>query len=628
MDQRLALKKAEDILALAGLPPDLDDYPDFKKYTDATADAVKELSQKQRAEMPWLLDWAKVWRTLRDEFDKVVLADPMVLYKPANRAAMEFHSSEAFVRYFRAGNRTSKTQSGYAEHYLIGTNQHLWRKFPGGAHATFIVGVNFSKYCPAVFEAKFLKGEEGNPLSPMFPPGGKWFNHYDERRHVITIACSDCAEKGKAGTCKHRKSTIRLFSDIEGWEVLQGAAYLMGHFDEHIDELFFNEAIQRTQTAGPESCLIVTGTPLHGHEAWEHQRLTKLHLEGAPANRVNPDNPKSPPFVSLHEIDQFEAGLVPHDKIKMTMKVMDEFEIESRIYGRPAPLAKNPVFDRRVLAELREDCEEALRGELSIPDKDPTITLGETTVVNFIEEGDGALRVWNPPQQGRQYILAVDTAKGLAGGDASCASVLEFYREGISPKLRLVAQYHGWLNPLDYAYEVFKIALWYNSALTAIELTGGYGEAVMLRMRQDFCYWNLFRDEASHSQAEHSLDGRFGVETNVRTKPFMVAALQQFIKDRAIEIPCEATITEMAAFEQERTKSGLSTRFRGVGGSHDDRVMSLVVGASVALTSQVLDFSLAMAEEKPEIDQVYTGEWLKIHRELATGSERPDPFSF
>ena len=301
--------------------------------------------------------------------------------------------------------------------------------------------------------------------------------------------------------------------------------------------------------------------------------------------------------------------------------------MESRIYGRPAPLAKNPVFNRKVLAELREGCSSPIRGELSVPDRGPAITLGEATVVNFDREPEGALRLWNPPVPGQQYILAVDTAKGLSGRDASCASVLEFYKDGYSPRLRMVAQYHGWINPLDYAYEVFKLALYYNSALTAIELTGGYGEAVMLRMRQDFCYWNLFRDEASHSQAEHSLDGRFGVETNVRTKPFMVAALQQFVKDRAIDIPCEATITEMAAFEQERTKSGLSTRYRGVGGSHDDRVMSLVVGASVALTAQVLDFSAMLKDEPPDINEQYSGEWLKIHKEISL-RQTPDPFDF
>lgn len=252
----------------------------------------------------------------------------------------------------------------------------------------------------------------------------------------------------------------------------------------------------------------------------------------------------------------------------------------------------------------------------------------ETTKIGLLDAHDGPLRVWEEPVQGAWYIVSVDTAKGLTGRDASCASVLRLGGTSTSPKLDMVAQYHGWINPLAYAEEVFKLAVWYNSALVVIELTGGYGEAVMLRMRQDFCYWNMFRDEQNHSQVDYRLDSRFGVETNVRTKPFMVAALQQFIKDRAINVPCEATIGELVAFEQERSQTGLTTRYRGAGGSHDDRVMSLVIGASVALSSQVLEFGVISAESQPDVKHRYTGEWAKIHEEMGEGAKSPDPFDY
>jgi len=626
MNEHEVLRRCEEIVRSAHLTPRVITIDSFYEYAELVRDVVKDWPAKKRDKFPWLKDWALSFRRMYDDFDAIVSADPMLLYQPANRAARQFHRSKAFVRYFRAGNRTSKTQSGYAEHYYVSTNQHKWRHFPGGAHSSFIIGVNFSKYCPAVFEKKFLEGEEGNPLSPMFPPGGKWFYRYDERRHEIQVACSRCAESGKARTCSHEKSTIRLFSDQEGWEVLQGAAYILGHFDEHVGEDFFNEAIQRTQTAGPSACLVVTGTPLHGHEAWEHQRLTTLFEDGPPRNRIDPDNTDSPPFVSLHEIDQFEAGLVPHERIRMAMAVMDEFEIESRVYGRPAPLAKNPVFNRHALSALRKRARDPRRGDLRLEDDVPLSEVIENSKFGYAEGPDGPLRVWEEPALGAQYIISVDTAKGLAGGDASCASVLRVDTTGGSLKLRMVAQYHGYINPLSYAEEVFKLAVWYSSALVVIELTGGYGEAVMLRMRQDFCYWNLFRDEASHSQAEHRLDARFGVETNMRTKPYMVAALQQFLNDEAIDIPCTATISEMVAFEQERTQSGMTTRYRGVNGAHDDRVMSLVIGASVALSSQVLDFSVVVPKGKKDTAKEYQGEWRKIHEELSDGDQ--DPFDY
>ena len=627
MDDREVLARADQILKMADVEPGQLTVENFFQYAELVSQCVRDWPQRKKDDTPWLMDWAKRFRGLYDNFARSAAADPMILYRPANRAALEFHSSNAFVRYFRAGNRTSKTQSGYAEHYFVTTEQHKWREFPTGPHSTFIIGVNFSKYCPAVFEKKFLTGEQGNPLSPMFPAGGKWLHRYDERRHEIQIACPKCANAGKAATCPHPKSTIRLFSDTEGWEVLQGGSYVLGHFDEHIDEEFFNESVQRIQTAGRSSCLLVTGTPLHGHEAWEHQRLTKIHLEGPPRNRISPEDPSSAPFVSLHEIDQFEAGLVPHERIKMSMGIMDEFEVESRVYGRPAPLAKNPVFNRKALAELRRSSTSPGRGVLRVEEDTLAVNIVDTTRFGFHEQDDGPLRIWEEPVAGGKYIVSVDTAKGLAGRDASCASVLKVCGSEISPRLSLVAQWHGWINPLLYAEEVFKLAVWYNSALTVIELTGGYGEAVMLKMRQDYCYWNLFRDESNHAQAGHTMDSRYGVETNIRTKPFMVAALQQFVSDRAIDIWCEATISEMVAFEQERTKSGLTTRYRGVSGAHDDRVMSLVIGASVALSSAVLEFTASEPEGLLDIKGKYDTEWEKIHQDIRD-SDSVDPFDF
>src|SRR5690606_19565009 len=138
------------------------------------------------------------WRELHDNFEDIVRADPGIQYIPRNHAALSFHKSNAFIRYFRAGNRTSKTQSGYLEHYLVVTGNERFRKIPKGPHDTFIVaGLPFTSYASGVFEKKFITGEQNNPLSPLFPEGGKWFYHYDPRTYLLTLACKDCADKGK-----------------------------------------------------------------------------------------------------------------------------------------------------------------------------------------------------------------------------------------------------------------------------------------------------------------------------------------------------------------------------------------------------------------------------------------------
>lgn len=630
MNAREALDRAPELCRFAGF--DTNDFParSFPEYAQQVSAVVKTLTQSQRDEIPDLKDWAIAWKKLYDDFDAIVIKDPMVLYRPAHKVAQQFHESTAFVRYFRAGNRTSKTTCGYAEHYFITTGQHKWRKF---VHpriqkvCTFLIGLAYTKYAPGVFEAKMVKGEPGNSLSPMFPPGGKWFNGYNEKTKTLTIACPDCAENGKAGTCKHTKSEIRLFSDEGGWEVLQGAQYTMGHFDEHVPEEFYNEAKMRLSVISGTS-LIVTGTPLHGTEAWEQKRLASLWETGRPQNSSVPENSKSPLIVSLHEISQFDAGIVNHDTIRRNMVDMDEFEIESRIYGRPAPLAKNPVFDRHALADMRKKARQPRQGVLVVTDD---IVLSEQELkpyqLDFREKSDGPYRIWQEPVASSQYIIGVDTAKGLTSGDASAATVIKVEKRGTKLFLTMVAQYHGWINPLDYATEVYKLAVFYNSALVAVELTGGYGEAVMLRMRQEYAYWNIFRDESSHAAAKYQQAHRLGIETSATSKPFMVASLQQFVREGNIDIPCAATISEMVAFEQERTESGYYVRYRGASGAHDDRVMSVVIATSVAVSSPLaFDHQMAASERLP-LKEAYKGQWLDLHKEMKeTGDSAYDSY--
>jgi hypothetical protein len=623
MTPQEALSKAEGLIQYVGYEtPDTLNLDSFPEYATFVADIAKELSPKAKSLRPWLKEWAEAWRKLYDEFDKVVQADPMVLYRPKHEVAHAFHSSLAFIRYYRGGNGTSKTQSGYAEHYFTVTGQHRWRTQPIGD--TFIVGLAFSKYAPGVFEKKFLTGETNNILSPIFPEGGKWFNHYDPRKHIITVGCRDCAEKGKAGSCRHLKRSITLFSDEGGWEVLQGRQDRLGHFDEHVRREFYHEAIQRVARV-PHGSLIITGTPLFGLNSWENE-VAHLALGDPKKNR----HESGKPVASLHKIDQFAAGIVDHAEIRQAMKMMNDFEIKARVYGEPSPMTQHPVFDQFVLQDMHKAAVEPSNYSLATKEGKSYEEVAskvdiEAQLLGQMPESWSGLRVWDAPTSEGQYLIAVDTARGLTHGDASCASVIRLQNAKGKLRLELVAQYHGWINAFDYGNEVFTLAVWYNDALVVTELTGGFGDAVNLRLKQ-IGYWNIFRDLTSYSQASFSQDPRFGVDTNAATKPFMVAALQQFIRDRTITVPCRRTIEELVAFEQQNTtKDGrrlVTPKYQGAGGAYDDRVMSLVIGASVAVSHPVFDFAEDAKNrlEKPTAEDL-SPEWQQIHKELET----PDP---
>lgn len=631
------LTTADRILALASVQAPAGKAR-FLEYAETVALVAAGLTVKQRDKIPEFKDWATSFRRLYDKWDVELQQDPMLSYEPAHATALAFHSSRARTRYNRSANRTSKTQTGYAEHYFIATGQHKWRNFPYPPAATCVVGVNFAQYAGGVFEAKLVNGEVDNPLSPMFPVGGKWFYHYDERKHVLQVACTDCAEAGKAGSCKHPKSTIRLLSDQGGWEVLQGAQYNMVHFDEHIAEEFYQEAQQRIGTV-TNGCLIITGTPLFGNQAWEQRLLEPLFAAGPPKNLVDPSDPTSAPLVSIHTIDQFAAGLVPHTEIRAKMATMDEYEIESRIYGKAADVAKNPVFNRKKLAEMRKLAKPGTQLEL-LPAKGDEIfdwpSLKRGYKFSVIETPLSPLRVWAIPEKGGVYVAAVDPAAGLTDGDASVCSILKIGALGPGKIMaELVAQWHGKKNQLEMAEEVLKLAVWYNEALVAIELTGGYGRPVMLKLKDEYFYWNLYRDTtADVAMAEPTLDSRFGVETNAMTKGPMVAVLQYMVQNDLIKIRDEATLQEMAAFEQEKTTSSgialLNPRYRGTKGQPDDRVMSLVIGASVVQSYKPLHYMVLFGkddktpepDERPEDVAKY---WNQVYDDLAEESSQ-DPF--
>lgn len=554
------------------------------------------MPRSEREKWPRLDEWAVAWRRLYDDFDKLYRADPMIVYRPKHRVAYEFHSSPAFIRYFRAGNRTSKTQSGYAEHYFHATGRHPYNPSRPAGH-TFIIGLEYSKYAPNVFERKMLTGEAGNPISPMFPEDGKWFHHYDDRKKILRLGCKECAEAGKAKACRHQKWSVSLFSDEVGWEQLQGARYVFGHFDEHLDEGWLDES--QVRLVGVKGAgLAITGSPIFGPLMWENTRVAAVAEENPSLNRQDPNNPDSPPLVSIHQISMRDAGIASKEDVARLEAGWDEMKIRARIEGLPAPTTDNPVFDPHLLAEALKKCRAPKYG--TIREKKPLEDVQsaadfelEYLPAPFKPKEHTGLRIWEDPDPNGQYIAAVDSARGITGRDASCCSILRLENRDRRLHMTLVAQYYGWLNGFDYGTEVYKLCIMYASALAVVELTGGFGDAVVLRLKQ-LAYWNIYRETGKKQYADFVEDARFGIDTNASTKPFMVTALQQFVRERCISIYCRDTIEEMMTFTQEDfTKEGerlVSPRFRGAGGTRDDRVMSLVIGSGVAVSNPIFDF--------------------------------------
>lgn len=597
-DAAAVIRRCREILTEARLDGDQRLEPsNFLDFADLVRDAIREWPAERRAD-PATREFAAALRVVRDDFEGIVSADPMCIYRPAHQTSLEFHMSTARTRYYRAPNRSSKTQSAVAEGYWTVTGQHPFLPSPPLPASVAVVVHNFTKNMAGVFTPKYVQGEAGNPLSPAFPDGGKWFNHWDERKYILKIACPACAKAGKPKSCKHARSSILFFSSQEDLVAFAGGQYARIHLDEQIPLQFFTEGTQRIKTV-PNSGIIVTETPLGGKGFWTHKVLTRDAKSG---KRIGGTGRL---LVSLHTCTQYETGLYPSEEIDADRAQMTEQEAEARIFGRPAAFSATGVFNNAQISAMIEKARTPIRGEMTLEGEERDggnleellIDATEATKVEFTREDDGDLRVWEPPERFAQYVIGGDVSEGLTNADPSCAQVLKMERKGHTIHLTHVASWHGWINSLAYAAELMKLSLWYNQA-TIIPERRGPGDATVQQLKEFNC-WTLFRDTADPAAAVLMVDTRFGLDTNVGTKSVYVSVLQQTIwskREHKSHLTCwdVETLDELGSFGQEKTQSGQSYRFRGESGTPDDRVLGLALAVYGAVSGDVYDINLEM----------------------------------
>lgn len=653
MDAKAVIDQTRALLTKRGVEETYLAAGNFLDFCEQAKALILDLTGDELAALPE--GYVESLRKMRDDFERVVRNDPMVIYKPAHHVALAFHQSDALIRYYYGGNRISKTQAATIDNGWTLTGRHPYLKSPPMPPSVFVIGSNFSKYAPNVFEKKYLTGETGNPLSPLFPPGGAWFNRYDEKKHIIYLCCQECNAKGAPGTCQHPKATLVLFSDMEGPGVLAGGQYARGHFDEQISEDFFSEASQRIKSVR-NSGLIVTETPLFGKGWWTYSVLYKLGSAPDAENTVPGTGRR---IVSLFTIDQFSAGLVPHELIKADMHLMSESQIEARIYGRHVSDSAQAVFDTQVLYEMRDDIEEGTHGNLRLEgqstEENGTETVRKTEAellqtwaiekqqeplpIAFKKAASGLLTVFESPDPYEQYIIGADVSEGLTHGDASAADVFKMVPVGFNIDLIQVAQFWGHINSHAYGEELMKLGGFYNNAIVAVESNGPGSET--LRYMKELGCWFIFQDVNDPTQVVFNMDAMLGVDTNRRTKAMLVSILQNCVRLRktgrkSILIRSARTIDEMESYVQTPSQTGLSFRFGGHGKAHDDCVMSAAHSVYVATSFPIFDRekyrlaqehrALVAADAKPG-DGATASFWEWMHKEQNMHDRiRRDPF--
>lgn len=216
---------------------------------------------------------------------------------------------------------------------------------------------------------------------------------------------------------------------------------------------------------------------------------------------------------------------------------------------------------RRLRAqEFAEDAELCFRtsGECCFDVDAVERRLSETREPFEVRRG-GTLRIWLPPEPGKEYIIAVDPAGGSPDGDYSAAQVIDL-ASGLQ-----CAELQEHLGALELARTIASLARAYGGAIVAVE-RNNHGSGVLAYLSLgELRYTNLYEQS-----------GEAGWPTNAATKP---AAIDR-VAVQLVETPwffLSRTLLEECRTFIRRGNGGSGA----ANGAHDDCLMAMAIAQAV-----------------------------------------------
>lgn len=427
-----------------------------------------------------------------------------------------FLESSAKSPWAIGGNRSGKTEIGafkLATH-LIGFCPFTGKSFPSNGKY-WAVGLDF----PQVTQVMKPKLEKYIGLEGV---------DYDwhEAKQYLKMRESGCELWFKSCDSKRKK--------------FQGADLDGVWFDEEPPWDVFKETWTRTIDRGGQ--VWGTMTPI-ARSAWVYQKIYSA---------------KDPKF-EIIQMAMTDNRFLPKAEIESARSLYaDEDEIAVRIKGEYRLVIGRPVLHIPSVQNIHDLFIRPPQWRGDISDD-----------YQLLASNGGDLRIWEAPKPGVRYVIGVDTAEGLEGGDYSCAWVIE----GNSKKH--VATWHGLLDPYPFAKEVEKLARCYNTALLAVE-RNAQGGTVLSRLVNDLKYENLYRQKDQADKHEKVADAPYGYHTNAQSKFYAVNLLKQVVR-QTIPIRDHRWYTEAICWVlDDRGRPSTSD------GANDDTLMASAIAYAAA----------------------------------------------
>jgi hypothetical protein len=184
--------------------------------------------------------------------------------------------------------------------------------------------------------------------------------------------------------------------------------------------------------------------------------------------------------------------------------------------------------------------------------------------------------IWEEHDPSCNYLMVVDVARG----DAADYSTFHIFK---LETLEIIGEYQGKPTPDMYANMLNQVGREYGGCMLVVE-NNNIGYTVLDKLI-DYAYPNLYYSiKSTHEyieqyQAEVINSAVPGFTTSMKTRPLIVAKLEEFIRNKLIKIYSSRTINEMKTFIWKNGKPQAMKSY------HDDLIIALAIGCWVRDTA-------------------------------------------
>ncbi|HLG99845.1 MAG TPA: hypothetical protein VKX49_26280 [Bryobacteraceae bacterium] len=199
-----------------------------------------------------------------------------------------------------------------------------------------------------------------------------------------------------------------------------------------------------------------------------------------------------------------------------------------------------PALDHKAL--MRMPVSNGTAGELQVIEEFPR------RKIRWVARAHGALTIWRKPEPGHQYVIGADPSKGKdvseeqrgADPDFSVGFVIDQHTG------EQVAMLRQRLRPVPFAEYLALLAEVYNWAFLVPEANdAGFIDAILRQNYPLAMIYNRRRDPTDRRSAQPE---EIGFETTNVTRPWLVSALDDAVREMAITIRSPIALQEFRTF--------------------------------------------------------------------------------